>query len=741
MVNKKKKVAVLGGGMAALTAAYQLSQQDDYEIDIYQIGWRLGGKGASGRNTELGDRIEEHGLHVWLGFYDNAFSTLRKVYQELDRPADAPLSRMYSAGGKGSTPSGAPMDAFTPINWLNMLETTPDGTRKPWRVEFPQNDLEPGLHNEIISMWGYLELFLKWGIRDLAGDLFQPPGCMKIFKSVFKRKKQRQNFTDKFQHLVKPASDVEEVLRNRGVDTLPETDQREAALWHLAHHLHAGLGADVKDHTEKDHSVLVWLIKEAVNERWRRIKDTVETNDDERRLWSLSYLALSYFAGCLENRVLYKGYSHLNNLDLREWFYSIQLVKEPLANQLAIESAPMQALYDLAFHYEDGDTKKPRLAAGIAIEILSRMVMGYKGSILYFMNAGMGDTIFTPLYQVLKRRGVKFHFFHKVTELGLSDDKKSLKSVKISRQINLKKDQYDPLVDVKDLECWPNRPLFDQIVEGQALKDSGENLEHAWNSWTDTGGEITLDADNGDFDHVILGITLDALPEITKQLTQADEAKWGGMLNGIKTVQTQAMQLWFNGDAESLGVDKTRPVVGAYVEPLSSMTDFSHLLERENWDANGPKHLIYDCGVLEQKNNETQPAADKRVRDNVVDFINNDASLLWPKATSSINPTGLDWSALYAPENVSGEDRVDHQYLRANIDPTERYVLSLPNTVKYRIKTDESGFERLILTGTWIDLGFNIACIEAAVISGMQAARVLTGEPGHIVGETYKELL
>ena len=31
----------------------------------------------------------------------------------------------------------------------------------------------------------------------------------------------------------------------------------------------------------------------------------------------------------------------------------------------------------------------------------------------------MGDTIFTPFYQVLKRRGVKFKFFHAVTNLGL----------------------------------------------------------------------------------------------------------------------------------------------------------------------------------------------------------------------------------------------------------------------------------------------------------------------------------
>jgi uncharacterized protein with NAD-binding domain and iron-sulfur cluster len=81
-----KKVAILGGGMGALTAAYQLSEKGGYDITVYQLGWRLGGQGASGRNLNLADRIEEHGLHVWFGFYENAFQLMQKCYMELGRP-------------------------------------------------------------------------------------------------------------------------------------------------------------------------------------------------------------------------------------------------------------------------------------------------------------------------------------------------------------------------------------------------------------------------------------------------------------------------------------------------------------------------------------------------------------------------------------------------------------------------------------------------------------------------------
>lgn len=63
------KIAILGGGVGAMTAPYWLTNptQDgppaDHDITVYQLGWRLGGKGAAGRNADAGDRIEEHGLH------------------------------------------------------------------------------------------------------------------------------------------------------------------------------------------------------------------------------------------------------------------------------------------------------------------------------------------------------------------------------------------------------------------------------------------------------------------------------------------------------------------------------------------------------------------------------------------------------------------------------------------------------------------------------------------------------
>ena len=49
-----------------MAAAFALTDEENwqkkFEITVYQLGWRLGGKGASGRNLNSKMRIEEHGL-------------------------------------------------------------------------------------------------------------------------------------------------------------------------------------------------------------------------------------------------------------------------------------------------------------------------------------------------------------------------------------------------------------------------------------------------------------------------------------------------------------------------------------------------------------------------------------------------------------------------------------------------------------------------------------------------------
>ena len=126
------KVAVLGGGCAAITTAFELSRPEHegrYEVTVYQQGWRLGGKGASGRG--VADRIEEHGLHIWLGFYENAFRIMRECYAELGRDSV-------------SCPISTWQEAFVPEPQVGVAEWSREEGWQPWTAAFPAMPGLPG---------------------------------------------------------------------------------------------------------------------------------------------------------------------------------------------------------------------------------------------------------------------------------------------------------------------------------------------------------------------------------------------------------------------------------------------------------------------------------------------------------------------------------------------------------------------------------------------------------------------
>jgi uncharacterized protein with NAD-binding domain and iron-sulfur cluster len=115
-----------------MTAAWELTRpehKDKFEVTVFQEGWRLGGKGASGRGPS--GRIEEHGLHIWLGFYDNAFRMMRQCHAELEARG---LGHLY----------GDWQDAWTPKNDVALCSAAEDGGFERWMVRMPPRDGLPG---------------------------------------------------------------------------------------------------------------------------------------------------------------------------------------------------------------------------------------------------------------------------------------------------------------------------------------------------------------------------------------------------------------------------------------------------------------------------------------------------------------------------------------------------------------------------------------------------------------------
>ena len=686
--NHRKKIAILGGGMAAMSAAFELTSQPDwkdhYEITLYQLGWRLGGKGASSRG-EYG-RIEEHGFHVWLGSYENAFHLLQRCYEELGRSREQQLATWE--------------EAFKPRN-LVILNESIKGRNDLWRLEIPMNTSVPGKEHRSKNSEPDWSEILAAALEGMHG--------------VFRRSAHGKSRLSLGRLWI------------------------SIARW-TAHRVHT---RKLKPHqARRHHAVITASLNRFRNWLWRRVEPDIEADPIIRRMFILLDFGLAHVIGILADDLIICGVDSVDHLDYREW-----LRQHGARDNPTLDSVLIRVLYDLGFSYAKGDPNNPQFAAGAAIRVVLRMML-YKGAFVWELQAGFGETVFTPLYQVLKRRGVNFQFFSRVTDLVPETDEgvRRIQRIKMARQVTLKRDKYDPLVEVNGMLCWPPHPIYNQIKEGSELEAGNYNLESFWTKWKDADPNVTLERGKN-FDIVVLGISLGAFPSICSRLKE--EPGWKDMIENLPSVQTQAYQIWLKPDIAGLGWPYWKE--GAYImdinsDPFDTWADMSHLLLREMWPPDHyPNSIHYFCSSLPGP--ETAPASTDhsfpdqefdKVIQYAIDSLKKGAPQVWPD--SSAGPAQpFIWNLLVDPHERSGEARMRAQFFRANVDPSERYVYAAPGTLQYRMKSDGSGYENLFLAGDWTKNGLNVGAMESAVMSGMQASRAICGFPQYVAFETLAD--
>jgi hypothetical protein len=121
------------------------------------------------------------------------------------------------------------------------------------------------------------------------------------------------------------------------------------------------------------------------------------------------------------------------------------------------------------------------------------------------------------------------------------------------------------------------------------------------------------------------------------------------------------------------------------------------------------------------------------VKKNAIEFLNRDIEKLWPKARKRTN--GFRWDLLVDPNakakyrTSATAARFDTQYWTANVNPSDRYVLSVPGSASHRISPLDNTYDNLTIAGDWTDCSLNVGCVEAAVISGRLAAHAISKWP------------
>ncbi len=713
MSEARTKIAILGGGMGAMSAAFALSEVDPhgerYEITVYQQGWRLGGKTASGRNATMGQRIEEHGLHIWAGFYINAFTMMRVVMKRLARPLGTKLATLT--------------DMFVRQNMIHYAQLH-EGDWLDWPLWF-QPDADPALFPGKDDLWDPDPVMPS--LIELLSRLIAFVGAThRIYADYW----QGEHQSEATQVVLQLAPDVQAAL--------PQPSPATASCHHALLDLADAFATDCACATGEARSVaergltgLLGAYRSLARENY-----TCQTLPVEiERAFLLGDLAARLVLGIVLENCLSDGLIAIDKFELRE-FLQYRGALDPEK-----ENPIISAVYDYTFGFKDGSRATPSMSACCATQGLMRLAMTYHGAFFFKATAGFGDTLFTSIYELLKRRGVRFRFFHQVTGLEPTLDGTSVGAVLIDEQAALRTglDEYQPLVTVGGIGCWPNAPLWDQLAGGPSLQADSVNFESGVVQPV-TSAKLRL-ARGRDFDHVVLGIPIGALGNICAGLlhepTDAKRAaSWSDMVGHLKTVRTQGVQLWLTKEVHTLGgpfvaPDQRQggsagPVVINCQPPLDTFADMSQLLPAEAWPADGPKAVAYFCAVMADDAAPDDPrAADAAVRASSQAWITSWLHTLWPAIGKGDD---FDWTLLYSPKELTGPARLDEQYWRANITLGERYVLSLPGTLQYRMAPGGSGYTNLFLAGDWTLVPeINAGCVEVAVMSGLLAASALSG--------------
>jgi uncharacterized protein with NAD-binding domain and iron-sulfur cluster len=688
----RKKIAILGGGVAALSAAFELTELDPlhelFDITVYTIGWRLGGKGAVGRDKGKGYRTEEHGLHIWTGFYDNAFELVDRVYAAMEGLGLSPPFRSREQAFEG-------LDRSVLMEPSNQAWTS-------WTFDIPPHEGIPGTPRPaFFSLVDFLRSLLECAVhqtRSIAGFTDQwPQGVAPLFVAV-------------------GAGDGPLSAARARIDALP---------------------LDPKATTAPQGEELRTLLRLS-RIQLRRKARLANMATDPRGI--VAEITLTIAIGMLTDGVLWQGFDCIDDFEWTQWMRSHG------CSSRALNSAVVRGCYDYVFGflgtpYATTGTSVPRrdVGAGTGTRILLKLLFTYRGSFFYLLRATMGELLFAPLYQVLSERCVNFEFFTKVERIGLSQDKASIETIDTTIQATTcSGKRYDPLIRIgpdENLPSWPSHPDYAQLVQGNELCERRIDLESAWTDWTGIGSH-TLTRGT-DFDDVVLGIGIGAFDTICKDLVR-HKPKWKQMVDAVKTTATIAFQAWTTVGMRTLGCRHDRTALSGFESPLDTWADLSLMLPLEQWPPeHAPKGLAYFVGCLVDDpaapappfSDHAYPARKLAQEQNsILAWIKLDLPFLWPGIVGP-NST-IRWDRFFdyrGPYTPPTEERFNAQYSRVNINPSDRYVLSVAGSVFKRLRADDSGLDNLYLAGDWVRTGINAGCIEASVMAGRAAAAAIAG--------------
>ena len=695
--SNKKKIAILGSGPGGLAAAWALTDTEELratnEVTVYQVGWRSGGKCATGRYAPA-EHMEQNCAHYLFGCYDNTIQMARDAYGELREAGASWLPKID--------------DVLLPRNLIAMKQRF-KGKWETWILEFPSNSAEPGAKGgEFLSDYQYTELTLEWLLEAAFGWKF----AKKVNKIFYEDRKINNILTE-------PLSIVHGIVHVLAALTFWITKFFVKFLFHK--------------HPFLD-KLFAWMLRGVRAVIWFFDKDKVEHSLGRLRRWTLIDYALTTVIGSLNDQVFQPGgFESIDHLDFKDW------LKQNGATKYGYESPFVDMWYQNSLAFPGGDVSKTSLSAGVSLLAQMRAMFTYKGAVAFSLDNEVGDSYIAPVYLALKARGVKFNFFHKVEEVTTNPENNEVTGIRIDQQVSMGTNDpadYNPLTEVKGRWVWPGQPDTSQWSEQDQDKWArikGENpewnldLESFYSQWQ--GEQITLQR-GVDFDDVVYAMPHSTIKYSLPSLYE-NVPKWKSLFDENPVSESQMIRLWFKPTLSELGWDNGPPILSGYEMPYCTWEDDTQLAKLQNWPAGElPGSIACVFGPLSApifppgpEDTTYLPGQRAKVALQSGEFTTRYATGLWPKAGSANNPAGID------------PDKLLLQRTRANAGPLEGYLTTWPGSLKTRLKADESEVDGLFLAGDWVRNGLEAGSMEGATMAGFQASRAICGYPKVVIGE------
>ncbi len=704
---RKLRVAVLGGGPAGCSAAFWLANQGGFDVDLYTAGWRMGGKCAASRNANHGDRIEEHGLHALLGFYENTFRSLREVYRVAGREISSDEGPV--AGAVRAHPPTGVMAQWRGDRWRYFPSIVFEDSDTPGDV--PGADVGRSIHVGA-ALLGLLRRAGRDAVEATAGDEVEDTDHLGA------------GWRDAIDRLQDGIASVTGAA-DRVVAGLREWIGRQSAI-EVENAIEAG--GPIND------AVIAMLETTRTTLGWA-LRGRAKRDPDSWFRWSGIDTLLTIAIGLLRERCL--DFERLDDRDLVAW-----LVGHGLAPEHA-DAVVITHVYETLFaHRRELPVAVGELAAGVGLRWFLLEGFGYSGSPVYEMRWAASETLITPYYEALQRLGARVHFFHAVRSLEIAGEGVESTLARVTMQVQARTksgDPYAPLVSgpAGAPARWPAAPLWDQLEHGDVLRARDLDFE---DGGVDVPGSTARELAVGrDVDAVILAIPLGALRPLVADWARADGdavgRRWHAMLDGISLTRTMSAQLWWDLAPEDL-FQTPRGLMTGYAQPQPSVGNFPHLVAVEDWPAPRPKTVTYHTGAGVAGERLAVPYASALAAEASAQWRVDFAAWLAEHHRDLFDGFAGTFAELLArlhdDEGAPGLARLQSQWFSIANRGSDLYVLSRPGEMQLRMGQADAQIRGLILAGDWTKTDLNCGCVEAATQSGMLAARVLGGQPAYV---------